>query len=429
MISKTDDPENILFNEYIDGEVLFFIRIKGKKQYFDLYYPESFLSKFTNLSKFTTISEYELDADVLIDIDNQNLSEITIYDFKIIDEVVNFSEIYARCRGLRAIHLHEAWELVLKVSHFFIKFFKKNNVKLIISGTVDNYVMDLMFRFAQHFNVKCIGITDFFLFPDYKLVTNYGENSEIRIPSKVEVDKVVYRLENKVKSPLAINKQRAILNALWNGCSYYYRYIFRFILNYKIRGKLGYEYRFAPYLRHFYAPNQLFAPTYFNNNITLSEIELNRSEYIYIPLHWYPEATIDYWTDEYSKADYYQLLFRVLKFFGELGKKVILKEHPAFYFARPISVYKQIKQFKNVILLEPYVSTQDIFNVVDDVVVWNGSTGVEAIMANKNVYVTTESYYSGFKLPSYTEYGSANPFNKEDRTELVERILRSTLIV
>lgn len=428
MISKTDDSGNKPFNEYIDGEVLFFIRIKGKKQYFDLYYPESFLSKFSNLSKFTTISEYEFEADVLIDIDNQNISEITIYDFKIIEEVVNFSEIYARCRGLRAIHLHEAWDLVLKVSHFFIKFFNKNNVKLIVSGTVDNYVMDLMFRFAQHFNVNCIGITDFFLFPDYKLVTKYGENSDIRIPSIEEVEKVVFRLENKEKSPLAISKSKAVLNAMWNGCSFYYRFVFRYIINYQLKGKLGYEYRFAPYLRHFYSPKQLLAFTYFDK-ITLSQIGKSRSDYIYIPLHWYPEATIDYWTDDFSKANYYQLLFRVLRFFGELGKKVILKEHPAFYFARPISIYKQIKQFPGVILLNPYVSTQDIFDVIDDVVVWNGSTGVEAIMANKNVYITTESYYSGSKLPSYTAYGSSSPLSKEERRELIERILRSTLVV
>ncbi|MCP9754977.1 hypothetical protein EGI26_07405 [Lacihabitans sp. CCS-44] len=428
MISKTDDSGNKPFNEYIDGEVLFFIRIKGKKQYFDLYYPESFLSKFSNLSKFATISEYGIDADVLIDIDNINISEITIKDFNIIDEVVNFSEIYSRCRGLRAIHLHEAWELVLKVSHFFINFFSESKVKLIVSGTVDNYVMDLMFRFARHFNVKCIGITDFFLFPDYKLVTKYGENSDFRIPSEEEVEKVVLKLENKEKSPLAISKKKAVLNAIWNGCSFYYRFVFRYFINYQLEGKLGYEYRFAPYLRHFYDPKQLLAFTYFDK-ITLSQIAKSRSEYIYIPLHWYPEATIDYWTDNYSKANYYQLLFRVLRFFGELGKKVILKEHPAFYFARPISIYKQIKQFPGVILLNPYVSTQDIFDVVDDVVVWNGSTGVEAIMANKNVYITTESYYSGYKLPSYTAYGSSTPLSKEERRELVERILRSTLVV
>ena len=417
---------NIEFDKLDDEEVLFFIRIKGKKDYFDNYYPTSFLKKFTKLNKFKTISEYKYDADIIIDIKKYTINDVTIKDYNIIKEVINIDDVFKRCRGLRAIPYHEAKELIYRCSKFFIEYYKDNKLKLIVSGTVDNYVMDIMFRFAKYFGVQCLGITNFFLYPEYTLVTNYGEHNNFREPTDEEVNHVYHNLKKRKKSQLAISSYKAHKNAVRYFLSYYYRYIVRYLIQYKVLGKLGYEYRFAPYIKIFHKLNQLFIRKYFDN-IDFEIVKKTPDKYVYMPLHWYPEATIDYWTDHVDKADYYSYLFEVITFFKEKNVTVILKEHPAFLYCREISTYEKFKNFDNVILLNPFISTQYLSDFVENVVVWNGSTGVESLMLDKKVYVTTESYYSNHKLPSYKEFGREFNFSDKDKHDMMRYILRTSL--
>jgi hypothetical protein len=423
---------NIAFDQLGDDEVLFFIRLQGKKIYFDNYYPPTFLEKFTKLKLFRTISEYKYDADVVIDINKYTINDVTTEDYNLIHTVIDIDEVFKRCRGLRSIDYHEAKDLVYRCSKYFINYFKHTNLKLIVAGTVDNYVMDIMFRFAKHFEIRCLGITYFFLSPEYTLVTNYGEHNDFREPTEEEVNRVYANLREKKKSQLAISSHSAHKNAVRYFLSFYYRYIFRYLIRYKLMGKLAYEYRFAPYLKIFHKFNQLFIKKYFDK-IDLETVKQNPDQYVYMPLHWYPEATIDYWTDHSDKADYYGFLFEVITFFKAKNVKVILKEHPAFLFCREISTYKKLKNFENVILLNPFVSTQYLSDFIENVVVWNGSTGIESLMLNKKVFVTTEGYYSNYKLPSYKEFGTDAGknfnFTDTDKKEMIRYILRTSLKV
>lgn len=417
------------FAELTDEEVLFFVRITGKKQYFNLFYPDSFLCEFKKLTRYNIISEYKKDADVEINFSNYKISDISTDDYEIIEKVLNIDDVIKRCRGLRAISIAEARELVFKCSKFFINYYESNpNLKVIISGTVDNYVMDIMFKFAHFYSVNCVGITDFFLYPEYKLVTNYGEANDFHEPTSMEVDTVLNQLLQKKESPLAISKLDAYKNLLRYYTSYYYRYLIRYLYFFKLRGNLGYEYRFAPFLKGFNSIKQLLSKEYFDNyNKTI--IEKNRNKNVYMPLHWYPEATIDYWTDSSDKANYYENLYKVIRFFNDIDIDVILKEHPAFFSCRETHVYKKLKEFSNVTLLHPFVKTHDLFDVIDNVVVWNGSTGVEALMIDKNVYCTTESYYSNNLIPKYTDFGTAKVFSLQEKKEIVSKILKTSLKV
>jgi hypothetical protein len=416
------------FSKLNDEEVLFFIRIKGKKQYFDLFYPGAFLSEFKNLKKYRTISEYTKDADVVIDLSKYSLSCISTTDYEIIANVLNIDDVIKRCRGLRSIPMHEARELVFLCSKFFIKFFEASpKLKLIVSGCVDNYVMDIMFKFAEYYSVQCFGITDFFLYPQYKLVTNYGEANYCYEPIDSEIEEVLNKLLEKRPSALAISSFKAYKNAFKYFVSYYYRFVVRYFFYYKICGRLGYEYRFAPYIKGFHTLSQLLFTKFYFDELHVENVKANKDTIVYIPLHWYPEATIDYWTDHPDKANYYESVYQVISFFKGKGINVILKEHPAFFLCRELKFYKTIKSFDNVILLNPFVKTQNLFDIIDNVVVWNGSTGVESIMAGKNVYCTTESYYSKGEIPHYTSFGKHKYFSLEEKAVLVKGILSSVI--
>ena len=418
--------KNINFSELEENEVIFFIRIKGKKSYFNDYYPKSFLNLFSKVKTFRTISEYKKDADILIDFWRYKLSDISYDEIDFIEKTIPIDSVIKRCRGLRAISYEEAINLIYKCSKYFIELFKNTKLKLIVSGVVDNYVMDLMFRFAKYYGIKVLGFTQYFLSPDYILCTTYGENSKIRECKQSEIEKVFEQLSNGKKSQLALSKKRAILFSLRSFIFYYGRYLIRYLIGYKLNGNLSYEYRFGNILRSFYKPTQIMGSKYFDK-IKTDYIKELANNSIYVPLHYYPEATIDYWTETDNQANYYFNLQYVIKFFTERKIFVLIKEHPAFLFGRPIQVYKELKSNPYVILLSPFWETQKILENVKNVLVWNGSTGIESLMLNKCVYKVSENYYSDNKIPYYTDFGSAKPLSENEKKEILKSVLNSSL--
>jgi hypothetical protein len=419
---------NIEFDLLTDHEVLFFIRNNGKQSYFDAYYPVSFLDKFSKLDEFRTISEYKKDADVYIDLRKFHYADICETDKKTILENINIDEIIKRCRALRAIAYSEAKSLIYSCSMFFLDLYRRSNLKLIVSGAVDNYVMDIMARFAYYFNIKVIGITDFFLYPEYKLVTIYGEFNMFREPSEEEVEKIYNKLINKSKSPLAISKFKSVKKAIREFVSYYYRYFIRYVILYKFLGFIEYEYRFAPFFKGFNSFSQLFVNKYFDK-LDIENIRRNKDKYVYIPLHYYPEATIDYWTDTPEKSDYLHGVLDVINYLKEINKIAVLKEHPAFYLSRDVDFYKQIKKFNNAILIDPFISTQSLLDEIDQLIVWNGSTGIEALILDKKIGIVTESYYSGGQLNNYKDIEYSKPISLQDKKNLIRNILRTSIKV
>jgi hypothetical protein len=411
-----------------DNEVLFFIRIRGKNSYFKNVYSHSFLSLFRSIKKFRTISEYAKDADVYIDITNTTYYSLTTADRDFLSQYLPFDEITKRCRGLRNIPQNESKELIYRCGKFFIDLYQNNKIKLIVSGCVDNYVMDIMHRLASYYNIKSLGITDSFLYPHYKLLTVFGKRNEFYTPTEKELQSIYEKLSVGTKSKLAISFWPSIRQAHWNLFSFIYRYFVRYLWKYKIRGKTNYEYRFAPFLKGFNNPALLLGWFYFDK-INLDSVKLNPEKYVYIPLHFVPEASIDYWVDDCNNADYYCNLFDILKFFEEKEVTVILKEHPALFPGRPLDAYKQMKKFSNVLILHPFFETQKVLSSVENIVVWTGSTGIEAIMRDKKVYVATENYYSDKKLNSYKQFGSARVFSQDEKLELIQKLLSTSFPV
>jgi hypothetical protein len=150
---------------------------------------------------------------------------------------------------------------------------------------------------------------------------------------------------------------------------------------------------------------------------------------VYIPLHWYPEATTDYWINSGYHCDYYASLFSVINIIKELGYEVITKEHPHFIFNREYSALKKISE--NSILLSPKVSTKQVLDIVDFTVVWNGSTGIEALCNNSQVYKVVNSYYGDNYIDSFDEILKQHKmFNttqeRKNVDEVVEKVLRTS---
>ena len=75
----------------------------------------------------------------------------------------------------------------------------------------------------------------------------------------------------------------------------------------------------------------LLASKYMYKSINLIPEKLNLSDTVYIPLHYHPEATTDYWISDPGYLTDYPSLIKTIKSYSERGYKVLVKEHTASY--------------------------------------------------------------------------------------------------
>ena len=98
---------------------------------------------------------------------------------------------------------------------------------------------------------------------------------------------------------------------------------------------------------------------------------------IYLSLHYYPEASIDYLSETLSLIDHDNIVLSLLKKFSD--KCVfLLKEHPSMYRCRDLNFYDKIKVYPNTYLLNPNTDYIEILKISNVVVSWGGSISLEA---------------------------------------------------
>jgi hypothetical protein len=259
--------------------------------------------------------------------------------------------------------------------------------------------------------------------PEYKLITLRGESSEFGNPTDDEVRKLYDRIRLTALSPSLPSRRKAVWRAAYALASYIFRLIVRHFIYYRIQGKLSYEYIFAPRLKGFSSFDQLFALRYLR---TKSGIKLKKGKrYAYLPMHYIPEATTDYWINDLYHVDYLTSVLNTIKYLQGEGFEVIVKEHPAFYLARASSFYKAL-ELQGCQILTPFVTTVDVFAIVDLVVVWNGSTGIEAIVHKMPVVKVVNSYYGDGIIPELTAALALPVPTEEMGLRVVKKVLASS---
>jgi hypothetical protein len=416
--------KELQLNHLTDEDVLFFVRNYGKKGIFNVYYPKNLLDSFSNLKEYRTISEYNV-GNEFINLNAVDLSEISYDDYTRYDEVLDFEEIRYRCRALREISIHESTQLIYKAAKAVDRILNLTPPKLIVSLIVDNYVMDVLKRLCLSKSITFMEVIGFFV-PGYFRLTDGGIGVKIREVDQEEVEQLYTGIYTKQKSHLAVNKNRAFKNALKDYISYRYRFVTRYTYKHKIKNSLLYENRFMPYFKGFHRLNKLNANRFFSKLDELNEI--NHQKSVFCPLHFHPEATIDYWSDHFKHADYLNSLIKVIAFYKQKNVVVIFKEHPNYYLRRDINFYKTLLSFGNTLILDPYIPTQKVFEIIENVAVYTGSAGVEALILDKKVYKISDNYYSHIGIPHYTEFPAfIFPLDKESKLSLLRDILETTI--
>jgi len=409
-----------------DSEVLIFLRKQreGGLMYKNMLY--AFSDKYLNVTTPKTICEYAGVADHYIDLKKYNITDYTEEDFKLFHLLIDVPSILQQERLFRTyVNYYDSYDLIVSCTKYFIEFFKAGKIKVLLTQIVDNYVMDIMCRVARYFKVKVVGLVRFF-FEGYVRVTTYGESNYLREASDEEVEKLFNKLSKKTETVFKVKRKDALVNNFKYFFIYFGKYFLHFLWKNKILQKKEYDYYCVPLASHTVKIKTLFPGKYFLNN-TKSLLKKGKSEIIYIPIHYFPEATVEYWVDNLNISPYYPSLFETIQRLSQRGYTIVLKEHPAMYQKRDVNFYKKINKIKNAFILNPFISTYEILEYAKYVVVWTGTSGIEAIMQDKKVAAVSNNYYNKDLLPDLENIEKARVFSKTEKDDLLRKILNNCL--
>ncbi len=340
-------------------------------------------------------------------------------------------DIIIRCRLLRNIDIKQARQLVnacyLSVKEVF------NHVKPthVIGLTVDSYVIDIIRYVSEEYGLKYWGVIGTFI-NGYSRISARGESNFCRQASDNEVNEVYNRLVNLGEKPVFLSTLTSLQSTkrLWQ------------------RNK------FKKYLRKWYmrlirlkSSSHRYCYHYWHSQIIASipgeKIDLEyfddfgagiKTNSCFIPLQYFPECTVDYWSKNSNYVDYYKVLLDVVNTLSGQNISIYIKEHPNCLAIRPKGFYDKLKAVPGVHLITPLVDSYELIRNTSFTLVWTGSAGLEAALRGKSVVHLGEPYYitdsslfiewdtfkQSFNLPQLVP-------TLEDKKQIIRQVLSSTI--
>lgn len=349
--------------------------------------------------------------------------------------ISSMEDIIKRCRVLRNINIAEAEKCVKACWVSWAQLIEIEKPNFILSITVDSYIQDILVQVSRIYNIPFVGLTGCFVNGYFRL-SQYGEHFYERNVSTEEVNQVLTQLNSPSHVP----------NFIWLGNSkmdFLKRWLFlktkKLVYRYKkLFDPLNYEYQTV--LKEYCADR--FRLSNYYQDFDQLDVDLEKNKICYIPLHCFPEATVEYWTPNLELVDYYNSLYKLVAKLSKLENidYILIKEHSGALGARPKNVYTTLKQFPKVKLLGVKVSSREIMRNSDYVISWNGTVCCEAallgipafVLGNPffymkeyiNKYNTIEAMISSIECGNYVR-GCQTTL---DRNNLVKHVLSSCLV-
>jgi hypothetical protein len=302
-------------------------------------------------------------------------------------------DIRMRCRYLRKLSEKNAFQQISAVYSGILKMLDIESPVLIIGGIVDCYIQDLLERAARHKGIKYVSFVGHF-FPGYFRITTRGELIPIRKSiTDGEIEKVINSLLDIAYKPsFKLNKTTNRSGALkvWSR-ERLKQWIYFPLKKLAYNDYSNYHYNTYSFEHKFLDLMTLRDQQIFKKAEEVPFHEINKT--VYLPLHFSPEATVDYWVDDYRLADYENSVLDLVRR-KEKGIRLVIKEHPAMAFRRPLTFYRELAQVDDVTILGPYENSNAIVEKIEKVLVYTGSVGVEALLRGKLVFSVSKNYYT-----------------------------------
>lgn len=294
-------------------------------------------------------------------------------------------DIIKRDRFLRTLSDKQAEQRILAYYCSIVEFFSQRKVLCIISATVDQYVVDLIYLYSL---LKCVPFIGYHIsvIPNYTLFTSRGEIYRYRAVEQEEIDSVIKLISHNAFRPAYIPKPKSLGTVGFkrygvNVVRYlYYRFISIFPAN-----KLNYHVE----------ASLIGSRDRLSFGIIRALIwrcdEMPSGRYLYLPLQFHPECNSEYWSRDSTYEDYEDKIIRFAKANANLWR-IVIKEHPNMLGFRSSEFYSRIKRY-GCQVVSPCADHKTLLKESYAVVTLNSSAGIEAVCERKVVICLSDPYY------------------------------------
>ncbi|WP_342630747.1 hypothetical protein [Marinobacter alkaliphilus] len=339
----------------------------------------------------------------------------------------DIEDIVVRCRLLRSINRPKALKMIFSAFQAIDRVLDDQKPRYVLSVTVDSYIIDLLARVSCIKGVRFLGLVPTFV-NGYFRITERGEKAINREVSSGEVQSVLAMLTDQEYKPqwLAADRgmirrkavrlwARNLLKPMW--FAFYSR---------RKNDPLNAHYMTTDIVSRRYL--SLF-PRLYNEIGNLVEVERvianDTRVSVFLPLQMSPEATIDYWSSDLSWIDYEDKILSTVE--GQSEKYLfIVKEHPNVFGFRTPGFYNELRKIQNVVLVNPEVSSNQLLQICDSVLVCTGTVGFEALLRGKPVFSSANPFYA--EAGNFdTLDNAAGDRRARDPQELVEYLISGFL--
>lgn len=305
------------------------------------------------------------------------------------------ADIILRCRVLRSLDHGIALRMIGSMAQAIERAFDDLDPKLVLSFTIDRYVMDVMARIARVRGVDFLEITTSII-PNEVMFMRRGRPICLREPSDSDIEAAERVLCQADFTPTYVREAKKFSKSqFWRVFAYF-----------ALRGAYFNALRFLR--RDRYNLHYLDALKRLNHKIRLKDVaalrlldrnwearlrDVPRERRVFLGLQLFPEASMDYWLRSSDMLAHDDVVERYCTVLCEAGYLVLVKDHPLQFGFRQRELFERLSALPGVTLVPYEVPAGLLIGESAISVTFTGTVGLQAALSGL-CSVVTEPYYA-----------------------------------
>jgi hypothetical protein len=320
------------------------------------------------------------------------------------------ADIILRCRSLRSLRRDRALRMIGGMTQAIELAFDRLDPRLVLTFTMDRYVMDLMDRVARARGIDFLEMTASII-PDHIFFHRRGRIVPLKEPSEEELNQAVEALCSGDFAPVYVKNARNFSKKrFWQVFGYFaLRGAFFNTWRYLQRDPYNLHYIDAlKSLKHKIRPGDVVVLDLLRKDWRERLEAVPKERRAFCGLQLFPEASLDYWLRSYDMLRHDDVIVRYCEVLGEAGYHTFVKDHPLQFGFRQRELFERLSKLPYVTCVPYDVSANFLLDQCEVSVTFTGTIGFQAALAGL-CSIVTEPYYATdehfLQVHSYDEIG------------------------
>jgi hypothetical protein len=328
------------------------------------------------------------------------------------------ADITCRCRTLRSLDPSLAMRMIGAMAQAIERAFDALEPDLVVTFTMDRYVMDVMDRIARARGIDFLEMTTSII-PNEVLFMRRGRLIQLWEPDDTHIESATAALSSADFAPTyARGAKRFGAARFWHTFGYFaLRGAYFNALRHIVRDPLNCHYLDAlKRLKHKVRIADVAVLNLLDTQWRDKMAAVPRERRAFLGLQLFPEASLDYWLRDPAMVQHDDAVVRYCEVLGAAGYRILIKDHPLQFGFRQRQLMQRLAKLPFVVLLPYDIPATFLLGQCGVSVTFTGTIGFQAALAGI-CSVVTEPYYAADR-----HYVHVRDFAEIDT--LVERISR-----